>query len=72
MANAATQKVKVTRPFMLNGKPTKVGSVVEVSATTAAELVAMNKAVRETETVKDDAKDGNDPKSKSESKKESK
>ena len=45
MANT-TQHVKVLRSFLLNGKPSKVGAVVEVGNTTAAELVSMGKAER--------------------------
>ena len=40
----APQHVRVLRSFLCNGKPTKVGTVIEVSASTAAELVYMRKA----------------------------
>lgn len=41
----ATTTIKVLRSFLLDGKPTKVGSVVEVDGSLAAELVFMRKAV---------------------------
>lgn len=40
-----TQHIKVVRSFMHQGKPTKVGAVVEVPIGAARELVAMNKAI---------------------------
>jgi hypothetical protein len=42
---AATKHVRVERAFFIAGQPQKVGSVVEVSAQFAAELVATLKAV---------------------------
>jgi hypothetical protein len=42
----ANQKVKVVRPFWFHGKQQFAGSVVEVPAAAAAELVAMGKATK--------------------------
>ena len=43
-AAMANTHVKVVRSFLLDGKPTKVGSVIEIPGNTAAELIAMGKA----------------------------
>ena len=42
----ANQQVKVVRPFWFGGKQHFAGSVVEVPAGAAAELVAMGKATK--------------------------
>ena len=38
------ETIKVLRPFILDGSPTKVGDVVEVSSTFAVELRTAKKA----------------------------
>lgn len=45
MANK-TQFVKVVRPFWYGGRAYQAGSLVEVSAASAIELVAMGKATK--------------------------
>lgn len=40
----ANTQIKVIRSFLLAGKPTKVGSVVELPGNLASELIAMGKA----------------------------
>lgn len=41
-----TVQIQVTRAFLIGGKPQAVGTVVEVPAPLAAELVSANKAER--------------------------
>ena len=42
----ANQSIKVVRPFWFGGKQRFAGTVVEVPASAAAELVAMGKATK--------------------------
>jgi len=40
----ATRQIKVVRSFYVSGKPTKVGDVLDVSASFAQELISARKA----------------------------
>lgn len=47
------EKIKVLRPFILNGAPTKVGDVIEVSKSFSIELCTAKKAEKHVEPAKE-------------------
>jgi hypothetical protein len=42
LAIARTKKIRLTRSILLNGEHTGAGTVVEISAATAADLIALD------------------------------